>query len=71
MGWFFLNCRVSPQSLMKSPIGTYFEAAHILGVLLFDPDSDRMAVIASRTAKVESLLPKRIRRRETRFDDDF
>ena len=52
-------------------IGTYFEAAHILGVTLFDPDSDRFAVTASRTAEVESLLPKRVRTRQQEIDDDF
>ncbi len=52
-------------------IGTYFEAAHVLGVPLFDPDSDRFALTASRTAEVESLLPKRVRSRHTEIDDDF
>lgn len=52
-------------------IGTYFEAARILGVPLFDPDSDRFAVTASRTAEVESLLPKRVRTRHLEIDDDF
>ena len=52
-------------------IGTYFEAAHILGVPLFDPDPDRFALTASRTAELESLLPKRIVNREEEVDDDF
>lgn len=52
-------------------IGTYFEAAHILGVPLFDPDSDRFAVTASKTAEIESLLPKRIMKREEDVNDDF
>ncbi len=52
-------------------IGTYFEAAHILGVSLFDPNSDRFAVLASRTAEVESLLPKRVRNSRTKINDDF
>ena len=52
-------------------IGTYFEAAHILNVPLFDPDSDHFAVTASRTAELESLLPKRIVNREEKVDDDF
>lgn len=52
-------------------IGTYFEAAHILGVPLFDPDSDRFAATASRTAEIDSLLPKRIVNREEEVDDDF
>ncbi len=52
-------------------IGTYFEAARILEVPLFDPDSDRFAVTASRTAEVESLLPKRVRTRQPEINDDF
>lgn len=52
-------------------IGSYFEAAHILGVPLFDPDPDRLAAIASKTAKVDSLLPKRVRTRQPEFDDNF
>jgi transcriptional regulator with XRE-family HTH domain len=52
-------------------IGSYFEAARILGVPLFDPDSNRFAVTATRTANVESLLPKRVRPREREINDDF
>ena len=52
-------------------IGSYFEAARILGVPLFDPDPDRFAVTASRTAEVESLLPKRVRTRQQEIDDNF
>lgn len=55
----------------SAAIGTYFEAARILGVPLFDPDSDRFAVTASRTAEVESLLPKRVRTRQQELNDDF
>ncbi len=52
-------------------IGSYFEAAHVLGVPLFDPESDRFAVTASRTAEVEALLPKRVRSRPQEINDDF
>lgn len=52
-------------------IGTYFEAAHVLGVPLFDPDWDRFAVTASKTAEIDSLLPKRIRSRHIEINDDF
>lgn len=52
-------------------IGAYFEAARILGVPLFDPDPDRFAVTASRTAELESLLPKRIRTHQQEIDDRF
>ena len=52
-------------------IGSYFEAARILGVPLFDPDLDRFAVTVSRTAEIESLLPKRVRTRQHEINDDF
>jgi transcriptional regulator with XRE-family HTH domain len=52
-------------------IGSYFEAARILGMPLFDPDPHRFAVTASRTAEVESLLPKRVRTRQQEIDDNF
>ena len=52
-------------------IGSYFEAARILGVPLFDPDPDRFAVTASRTAELDSLLPKRVRTRQQEIDDNF
>jgi len=52
-------------------IGTYFEAAYILGVPLFDPDSDRFSLTASKTAELESLLPRRIVNREEEVNDDF
>lgn len=52
-------------------IGSYFEAARILGVPLFDPDQDRFAVTASKTADFESLLPKRVRTRQQEINDNF
>ena len=52
-------------------IGTYFEAARILGVPLFDPDTERFAVTASRTAEMEALLPKRVRTSQPEINDDF
>lgn len=52
-------------------IGSYFEAARILGVPLFDPNLDRFAVTASKTAEIESLLPKRVRTRQQEIDDHF
>lgn len=52
-------------------IGSYFEAARILGVPLFDPDPDRFALTASRTAEIDALLPKRIRTRQHEIDDNF
>jgi transcriptional regulator with XRE-family HTH domain len=51
--------------------GTYFQAAHLLGVPLFDPDPDRLAATASRTAEIDTLLPQRVRTRQVVIDDDF
>ncbi|NLT71004.1 MAG: helix-turn-helix transcriptional regulator [Verrucomicrobiaceae bacterium] len=51
--------------------GTYFQAAHLLGVPLFDPDSDRLAATATRAAEIDALLPQRIRTRKVVIDDDF
>lgn len=69
---------ISPPTVRKvlegSPavaIGSYFEAARILGVPLFDPDSDRFAVTSSRTVEMEALLPKRVRTSQPEINDDF
>lgn len=52
-------------------IGTYFEAAHLLGVSLFDPDQKRFALLAAKTAGIDALLPQRVRTRDEDIDDDF
>ena len=52
-------------------IGTYFEAARILGVALFDPDQDRFQASRDRVEQIESLLPKRVVKSPEEFDDDF
>lgn len=52
-------------------IGTYFEAAHLLGVPLFDPDPQRFAATAARTAEIDALLPQRIRTSKGEIDDNF
>lgn len=59
------------QGSASVAIGTYFEAAHILGIPLFDPDSSRFSVVAAKTVEIDSLLPKRVRSRHTEIDDDF
>ncbi|HRQ87889.1 MAG TPA: helix-turn-helix transcriptional regulator [Bacteroidia bacterium] len=51
--------------------GVYFEAAHILGVPLFDPDPGCFASAASKTAEIDTLLPKRVRTRNLEIDDRF
>jgi len=52
-------------------VGTYFEAATILGVPLFEPDRDRFQASRNRVEKIESLLPKRVVKPAEDFDDDF
>jgi len=52
-------------------IGTYFEAATILGLALFEPDQDRFQTSRDRVGKIESLLPKRVVKPVEAFDDDF
>lgn len=52
-------------------IGTYFEAATILGVALFEPERDRFQSSRSRAERIESLLPKRVVKSNRDFDDDF
>ncbi|MGY8644148.1 MAG: helix-turn-helix domain-containing protein [Verrucomicrobiales bacterium] len=71
LGVFTPTVRKMLDGSASVAIGTYFESAHILGVPLFDSDSDRFAVTASKTAEIESLLPKRVRPRQQEIDDDF
>lgn len=50
-------------------LGLAFEAAVVLGVILFDPDDDRRAAELRRISDQLALLPQRTRVR--RVDDDF
>jgi len=50
-------------------LGLAFEAAVLLGVILFDPDDDRRAAELRRISDHLALLPQRTRIR--RVDDDF
>lgn len=52
-------------------IGTYFEAATILGVPLFEPERDRFQATRNRVEQIESLLPKRVIKLPEDFNDDF
>lgn len=52
-------------------IGLYFETAWVLGVTLFEPDENQFAIKRKTTAKVEALLPSRVRRKKVVLDDDF
>ena len=52
-------------------IGSYFEAAYILDVPLFDPDPDRLASLREKTKQLEALLPQRVKSTIEEIDDDF
>lgn len=52
-------------------IETYFEAASILGIPLFESDDGRLSVRVKESEKLLSLLPSRIRRKEKKLDDNF
>ncbi|NQY34840.1 MAG: helix-turn-helix transcriptional regulator [Alteromonadaceae bacterium] len=52
-------------------VGTYFEAAHILGVQLFEADQGRFTIAISKTKAIEALLPKRVTKKQDRINDDF
>jgi transcriptional regulator with XRE-family HTH domain len=52
-------------------IGLYFETAWVLGVPLFEPDENRFAIKRKTNAKIDALLPNRVRREKVILDDDF
>ncbi|WP_421620855.1 hypothetical protein [Alkalilimnicola ehrlichii] len=53
-------------------IGTYFEAAALVGVSLFTDDPDRLKREHATQQERLTLLPKRVRRQTPEpFDDDF
>lgn len=52
-------------------IGAAFEAAHIVGIDLFDMGPSRLASELKRTEERLSLLPKSIRKTKKVIDDDF
>jgi len=43
----------------------------VLGVSLFEPDENRFAIKHKTNAKIEALLPNRVRRKKVILDDDF
>lgn len=50
-------------------IGTYFEAARIVGLPLFTSDTRELASLVSRSEEKLALMPDRVRAREVK--DDF
>lgn len=52
-------------------LGTYFEAATVLGVPLFGADGPGLAALARQGRDELALLPRRIRHPLVEIDDDF
>lgn len=59
--------RGDPSSL----IGSFFEAAAILGVRLYDADIGKMTKLSETNSKFLDLMPKAARKRKVIIDDDF
>lgn len=59
------------QGVIGVEIGTYFEAATILGVPLFEPGATTLAPQIERVSFMLTLIPKRIRRPNREVKDDF
>jgi hypothetical protein len=56
---------------MKCEIGIVFEVAALVGISLFDLDSNALDSLTSYTKDKISLLPKSIRTSKESIDDDF
>ncbi len=56
---------------MSPSIGLVFEVAALVGVVLFEQDSQRLATSIDLTQSKIALLPKRIREQTKVVDDDF
>ncbi|MCD6175563.1 MAG: helix-turn-helix transcriptional regulator [Planctomycetes bacterium] len=56
---------------MSPSIGLVFEVAALVGVSLFEQDSQRLATSIDLTRSKIALLPKRIREQTKMADDDF
>ncbi len=56
---------------MKSEIGLVFEAATIVGIRLFDADTDTLRELGERISDKLALLPKTLHAPKKPVDDDF
>ena len=56
---------------MKCEIGIIFEVATLVGISLFDLDSNALDSLTSYTKDKISLLPKSVRASKESIDDDF
>ena len=54
-----------------SEIGAFFEVARIVGVQLFTPDENMLSSLNVSAEEKLSLLPKTVRRKVKKVDDDF
>lgn len=52
-------------------VSLVFEAAHLVGIPLFDPDPRTITNHLARTADLLTLLPRSIRTGDRDVDDDF
>jgi len=59
------------QGITGVEIGSFFEAAAILGIPLFDEDPSTLAPNIRRADAMIALLPKRTRRKKREVKDDF
>ncbi|WP_219988867.1 helix-turn-helix domain-containing protein [Leucothrix pacifica] len=55
----------------KSNIGAFFEVATIVGVKLFDADEASLSKHIRQVEDKLTLLPKSIRKKQRKVDDDF
>jgi len=56
---------------MSCAIGIVFEVASIVGICLFESDNQPLVKNIQRTQDTLALLPKRIRVKNKKVDDDF
>jgi DNA-binding XRE family transcriptional regulator len=52
-------------------IGTVFEVAIFVGVQLFDSDEPKLTMHSAHLKEKLALLPKSVRHRQKKIDDDF
>ncbi len=55
----------------KVTVGAVFEAAAIVGIRLLADDQENLQKLAKSITQFNTLLPKRIRRKDEPIDDNF
>ena len=56
---------------MQTAVGLVFEVATLVGVTLFESDSQALSAHIARTHETIALLPERIHTKPKSVDDDF